>query len=309
MGRTAAEVEPGEIEKLAPVVIDGVRRVATAILEAKQRIGLETIRREAKPKGDGSPVTELDHLAHRLLLEEISTWPEPYSSIAIVSEEDEVLRAPEDVCREDSLFWLMDPLDGTRDLLAGEATYAMVIALMAVRAGAVRPLFGVIAAPEFEGGTTWGGGIGAGLHVHRAGKARLSGVVAREPIGDPVRVLGSRSIPSEKMKQLYELFGTPSIERLGSAIKFGLIAEGRFDAYPRLGPTSEWDIAAGQALLETTGGALWSLEHKDVMTYGKHHWRNSGFLAVGLTESETPVFEAPLEALHREYLERKYSRR
>lgn len=309
MGRAAVEVHAGEIEKLAPVVIDGVRRVAAAIFEAKQRIGLETIRREAKPKGDGSPVTGLDHLAHRLLIDEIATWPEPYSSIAIVSEEDEVLRTPEDVCREESLFWLMDPLDGTRDLLAGEATYAMVIALMAVRAGAVRPLFGVIAAPEFEGGTTWGGGASTGLHVHRNGKTHLSGVVTREPIGDPVRVLGSRSIPSEKMKQLYELFGTPSIERLGSAIKFGLIAEGRFDVYPRLGPTSEWDTAAGQALLETTGGALWSLEHKDVMTYGKHRWENSGFLAVGLAEGELSPFSAPLDALHREYLERKRGRR
>lgn len=309
MGRTAAEVEAGEIGKLAPVVIDGVRRVAAAVLEAKRRLGLEAIRREAKQKADGSPVTELDYLAHRLLVDEIASWPEPYSSIVIVSEEDEVLRAPEDVCRDDSLFWLMDPLDGTRDLLAGEATYAMVVALMAVCAGAVRPVFGVIAAPEFEGGTTWAGGAGVGLHVHRAGRDHFRGAVTREPIGDPVRVLGSRSIPSEKMKQLYELFGTPSIERLGSAIKFGLIAEGRFDAYPRLGPTSEWDIAAGQALLETTGGALWSLEHKDVMTYGKPRWENSGFLAVGLAGSETLPFSTPLDALHREYLQRKNARR
>ncbi len=291
----------GTIEDLLPLAVDGVSRVAAAILSAKNQAGIEAIRRRAQHKADGSPVTELDHLAHKLLVNEITGWPKPLGALTVVSEEDEVLQPPAHVCQSDGLFWLTDPLDGTRDLLAGEQTYAMVVALMEVCANVVRPIFGVIASPEFEGGTTWAGGPSVGLHVRRAGDERLCRVASRGMLGHPVRVLGSRSIPSDKMKQLYGSFGAPSIERLGSAIKFGLIAEGRFDVYPRLGPTSEWDIAAGQAILEATGGTIWSLENKAVMTYGKNAWENSGFLAVG----ERDQFVGPLEALHAEYIGRR----
>jgi 3'(2'), 5'-bisphosphate nucleotidase len=98
-----------------------------------------------------------------------------------------------------------------------------------------------------------------------------------------LRILGSRSIPGHRMEQLYKFWGSTDVTRMGSAIKFALIAEGLFDVYPRFGPTAEWDTAAGQILLESAGGGLYSLSTGQPMVYGKKSWSNGGFLAARTT--------------------------
>ena len=86
------------------------------------------------------------------------------------------------------------------------------------------------------------------------------------------------------MQSLYDFWKVTEITRLGSALKFALIAEGSFDVYPRFGPTSEWDTAAGQLLIEISGGELASLRTGKPMAYGKPSWLNDGFLAMSSEE-------------------------
>ena len=228
-------------------------------------------------KMDGSPVSDADRAAHEELIKHLKAC----SPFPIVSEEDPAGVPSLESVIQHPFFWLADPLDGTRDFLAGEKTFAVSLALMRVASGIVTPYFGCIADPTLE--TTWWGSRETPLtkRIHSEDVA-LPKLLAGEPVVDrEIRVLGSRSIPSERMKQLYEFWGVKNIERMGSALKYARIAEGAFDVYPRFGPTSEWDTAAGQLLLEISGGGLYSIETGRPMHYGKPEWRNHGFLAVG----------------------------
>lgn len=271
-------------------------RIGVQIQRSKERLGSKGLFESTQKKADGSPVSSVDLAAHASLVEELQKLSEPFSGFPIVSEEDSLRLEPEEIrekrCR---FFWLVDPLDGTRDFLGGEETYAVVIALMSLsESGIMRPEFGVISTPEFEGGSTWFGGSGTGLSKKPYGSSLVSQVLTREPVEKPPRVLGSRSIPSSRIQKLYELFQVTSVTRLGSAIKFALIAEGRFDLYPRLGPTSEWDTAAGHALLNSVGGELFDLTTKRVVAYGKNRWENNAFLAAGCNGQ----YEKEIERLH-----------
>lgn len=228
-------------------------------------------------KIDGSPVSAADRAAH----EELTKHLMASSPFPIVSEEEpggvpslaSVIQHP--------FFWLADPLDGTRDFLAGEKTFAVSLALMRVANGVVTPYFGCIADPTLE--TTWWGSRETPLtkRIHSEDVALPKAVTSEAGVDRNIRVLGSRSIPSDRMTQLYEFWRVKEIERMGSALKYARIAEGSFDVYPRFGPTSEWDTAAGQLLLEISGGGLYSIETGKLMHYGKPEWRNHGFLAVG----------------------------
>jgi len=273
---------------IAREVAEAVERVASLVLAEKKRLSTQPVESFTRRKIDGSPVTTVDLLAHTELIRELKAISEPYSDLPIVSEEDTEIPDPSrfqshsiELARP--YFWLIDPLDGTRDFIGGEETYAVVVALMRMGKDGMRPCFGVISAPEFDSGTTWWGGPELGVHVKRgAGRLSVSSEVkVRPPTPEKLRVLGSRSKPSARLLKLYDLIGATEITRLGSALKYALIAEGRSDLYPRFGPTSEWDTAAGHALLLAMGGDLIDLRTQKSLSYGKPGWTNSGCLAVG----------------------------
>ena len=270
--------EVGSLDSFYADVVAAVEYAAEAIVQDVSSRGFPSIQSKAQAKADGSPVSSADQASHDVLVQKLKEC----SPFPIVSEEDpggvpgleSVLGSP--------FYWLADPLDGTRDFLAGEKSFAVSLALMRVSKDGVRPYFGCICDPTEQ--TTWWGSRETQLVKRIQGEeVPLKGGSEGGPeVGPeaPLRVLGSRSIPSERMNDLYKFWNVTEVTRLGSALKFALIAEGSFDVYPRFGPTSEWDTAAGQVLLEITGGGLISLKTGLPMAYGKPAWRNEGFVAM-----------------------------
>lgn len=266
-------------------------RAGQMIIDEVLRRGMSDVIETRVEKSDGSPVSEIDFMAHEVMakgLSEISKFP-------LVSEEDPSGPLSIKNIADGQFFWLADPLDGTRDFLAGEKTFAVALSLMrkaktdaeAEAIGKARGYWGVVVDPSES--RSWSASRFQRLQKRVSGQpVALSAHSAKVA---NIRILGSRSIPSNRMDQLYQFWGSHDVTRMGSAIKFALIAEGLFDVYPRFGPTAEWDTAAGQILLESEGGGLYSLLTGKPMCYGKEKWSNSGFLAartVELLETWTP---------------------
>jgi 3'(2'), 5'-bisphosphate nucleotidase len=242
---------------------------AAAILEA-QRSGLGQ-----REKADRSPVTAADEAAERVILDGLARI---VPDVPVVSEEATGRRRPNDL---GTRFFLVDPLDGTRELLAGRDEYTVNIAL--VEDGS--PVAGVIAAPAR--GLTWRGarGLGAERMVLAPGAApaqardRMPIRTRKRPARGP-RVLVSRSHLDPGTAAYVDRL--PEAERVpcGSSLKFGVLAEGAADLYPRLAPTSEWDIAAGHAVLLSAGGALTQPDGRP-LRYGQADFHVPAFIAVG----------------------------
>ena len=204
-------------------------------------------------KLDGTPVTEADLAADRIIGEGLARL---YPDIPALSEE----RAHQAKPPYGGSFFLIDPLDGTREFVAGRAEFTINLAL--VTNG--MPLLGIIGAPAL--GWVWRGLVGRG-----ADRLGTHGSVA-EPIhtrtlpkrGDPWIAAVSRSHADMRTEAFID--GRPGAIRqvLGSAVKFGRVAEGTVDIYPRLAPTSEWDVAAGHALVTAAGGKVTDAQGNDV---------------------------------------------
>ncbi|MBN9594715.1 MAG: 3'(2'),5'-bisphosphate nucleotidase CysQ [Afipia sp.] len=200
-------------------------------------------------KSDGSPVTEADMAAHHIISEGLAKLvPE----IPALSEERTDLAARP---YKDS-FFLVDPLDGTKEFVAGRDEYTVNVALITHG----QPLLGIIAAPAL--GVVWRGLVGKGserLIVTKDGKARSGQPIhtRRHPgPGGAWIVAVSRSHGDERTEAFIADRPGAIRQALGSAVKFGRIAEGGADIYPRLSPTSEWDVAAGHAVVTAAGGKI-----------------------------------------------------
>ncbi len=219
---------------------------------------------EARTKTDGSPVTVADEAANAVILSGLRHLT---PAIPVVSEEAPL---PPDA---GALFWLVDPLDGTREFLAGSGEWTVNIALIA----AGRPVLGVVAAPAL-GIAYEGAGPGTAAIV-APGSVRP--IRARVPAPDGLVVVGSRSHNDAAAMERF-LAGRPVKEfrAAGSSLKLCLVAAGEADLYPRLGTTMEWDIAAGHAVLLAAGGSIETVEGA-AFTYGKPSFRNPHFVARG----------------------------
>lgn len=276
-GQSGLLREVGLLDPFYARAVEAVEYAAESINQLVRSDRFQDVLKSSEAKHDGSPVSAADRASHEILtqyLRDCSPFP-------IVSEEEPGGVPSVETIRGASFFWLADPLDGTRDFLAGETSYAVSLALMHVSAGSGRisPYFGCICHPAKL--TTWWGSRDTELTKRVEGEMVELPLLQDQLLTEaPLRVLGSRSIPSERMQSLYDFWKVTNITRLGSALKFALIAEGSFDVYPRFGPTCEWDTAAGQLLLEISGGALVSLESGRPLEYGKLNWRNHGFLAM-----------------------------
>ncbi len=273
-GQNHLLAEVGRLDDFYAAAVLAVEYAAEAITRDVATRGFRAIQSASEEKSDGSPVSSADRASHEVLIRELASC----SPFPVVSEEDP--RGVPDLQKviQHPFFWLADPLDGTRDFLAGEKTFAVSLALMRVSNGVVRPYFGCISDPTEQ--MTWWGSRETPLVKRVDGVEVEIPEVSTSAATVPMRVLGSRSIPSDRMKSLYEFWKVTEITRMGSALKFALMAEGSFDVYPRFGPTSEWDTAAGQLLLEISGGQLVSLKTGESMAYGKPDWKNEGFLAM-----------------------------
>jgi 3'(2'), 5'-bisphosphate nucleotidase len=228
---------------------------------------------ELAHKKDNSPVTAADHAAEAIILERLGAR---LAHIPIIAEE-EVAAGRVPVIG--STFFLVDPLDGTREFIAHRPEFTVNIAL--VHDGA--PTLGVVYAPAL--GELFAADV-AGARAFRAVAAAGSSAGTRVPVqvrrAPPagLTVVASRSHPSPGMSDYlagYEVAETVSI---GSSLKFCLVAQGRADLYPRLGRTMEWDTAAGHAVLLAAGGAVIAADGGP-LRYGKPGFSNPWFIAAG----------------------------
>ena len=252
-------------------MIDSLLEIA---LRAALAGGDEVMRIYADPfevthKDDKTPVTEADLASERVIVEMLC---KAFPDIPVVSEET----VPEAgfACPTAARFWLVDPLDGTREFVARNGEFAVLIGL--IEDG--RPMLGVVHGPAI--GVTYVA-HGPGTAMMRRGGGAFASIRARAPAPDGVVVVHSRS--HENSRRLAEYFQNRLVlDRLkcGSALKFGVIAAGDADFYPRFGTTMEWDTAAGQAVLEAAGGQVLDLTGAP-LGYGKPGLKNDGFLAWG----------------------------
>ena len=221
-------------------------------------------------KADGSPVTEADLAADRIIA---SGLHELAPKIPMLSEERAGLARPP----YRGSFFLIDPLDGTKEFIAGRAEFTVNVAL--VTEGT--PLLGIVGAPAM--GLIWRGLAGRGAARVRLDGGRLG---VAEPIhtrpmprhGKPWIAAVSRSHGDRLSEAFIDKRPNAVREQLGSAVKFGRLAEGSVDLYPRLAPTSEWDVAAGHAVVTAAGGRI-TAPDGGVLKYGEG--RDGGFIVPG----------------------------
>jgi 3'(2'), 5'-bisphosphate nucleotidase len=241
-------------------------RAALAGGEAVMRVYADPF--EVTQKDDKTPVTEADLASERVIVEMLT---KAFSDIPVVSEET----VPEaGFASPAARFWVVDPLDGTKEFVARNGEFAVLIGL--VENG--RPVLGVVHGPA--AGVTYVA-HGPGTAMRRRDGGEFAPIQARAPASNGVVVVHSRS--HENSRRLAEYFQDKSVlERhvCGSALKFGVLAAGDADFYPRFGTTMEWDTCAGQAVLEAAGGYVFGLDGAP-LGYGKPGLKNDGFLAWG----------------------------
>jgi 3'(2'), 5'-bisphosphate nucleotidase len=235
---------PMTADELMPLMLDAARAGAAEIMA----VYAGDFEHEAK--ADGSPVTLADQRAERAILDLLA--PSGIPSLA----EESVANGDEPELGE--RFFCIDPLDGTREFLKRNGEFTVNIAL--IEAG--RPVAGVIIAPA--SGATWIGSQAGAFEINARGERHPM----RTRAAHPRRVVASRSHGHAALGGFCTAFQIVEDVSVGSSLKFCLVASGEAQLYPRFTPTSEWDTAAGQAILEAAGGAVLTLDGQ-AMTYGR----------------------------------------
>lgn len=224
--------------------------------------GFETI-----IKADKSPVTEADQAAERHILAGLRAATPQIPAIG----EEEVANGT--FVEPGETYWLVDPLDGTREFAAGRDDFTVNIGLIHRN----RAILGAMALPAY--GQLYTGLIGKG--AWRRDSNGLREIAAVLPPEDGLRILASRHYADDpRLKEWLAGRKVGTLGNIGSAAKFARVAEGAADFYPRLGPTMEWDTAAPQAIVEAAGGHILD-EQGAPLTYGKPGWFNPPFLCTG----------------------------
>ncbi len=225
-------------------------------------------------KDDHSPLTEADRASHRIISEGLAGLT---PSLPLLSEES----PPEELegRRTWERFWLVDPLDGTKEFVKRNGEFTVNIALIERN----RAVMGVVLAPALD--IEYAGVLGSGAWrrdaEHPSVPIRVSADHSR-----PLRVVSSRSHPSGELAAYLERLGSHELKPMGSSLKICLVADGQADVYPRLGPTSEWDTAAAQAILESAGGGMIDLAGQPLRYNSKEDLLNPHFLAFGNSERD-----------------------
>jgi 3'(2'), 5'-bisphosphate nucleotidase len=229
---------------------------------------------DVQAKDDESPLTQADMAAHNIIEHGLSQLT---PAIPIISEESGL---PDfDIRSQWTRYWLVDPLDGTREFVNRNDEFTVNIALIDNH----RPILGVVHIPVMN--KTYTGVAGHGAAVRSGDDVPQPIAVATES-AKPVRVVGSRSHRGASLDAFLERLGDFDMHPMGSSLKFCVIAEGGADIYPRLGLTSEWDTAAAQAVVEQAGGAVLELDGQPLAYNAKAEILNPHFLVRGPTDHD-----------------------
>ncbi|MEZ5857883.1 MAG: 3'(2'),5'-bisphosphate nucleotidase CysQ [Geminicoccaceae bacterium] len=217
-------------------------------------------------KADRSPVTLADEAGEAIILEGLRALTPDWPIVA-----EEAVSRGEIPAVDDGPFWLVDPLDGTKEFINQRGEFTVNIGLVQARL----PVMGVVFAPAID--TMWWGAVGHGAERRKAGRTEAIAVRRAPPEGGPVAV-ASRSHRDAETDAWLADHGITETISCGSSLKFCAVAEGRADVYPRFGPTMEWDTAAGHAVLRAAGGEVVTVAGQP-FTYTKPDFRNGGFIA------------------------------
>jgi 3'(2'), 5'-bisphosphate nucleotidase len=219
-------------------------------------------------KEDDSPVTEADKRSHALLTARLTAL---FPHIPVISEEGDEF--PYEIRKEFKRFFLVDPLDGTKEFIKKNDDFCINIGLIEDNS----PVFGLIHLPV--SGTCYFGGPGFGAYRLGAEHSEAVPIHTRPPkAGEEAVVLTSRSHASDLPNEILHAYPEHRLQAVGAAVKFCRLAEGAAQLYPRSGPTWEWDTAAGHALLLGAGGSF-TKPDGGLFPYNKESLLNGGFLA------------------------------
>ena len=229
-------------EKLIQAITDIAHQAGEAIMQIYQRDFA------IYEKSDESPLTEADLAAHNCIVEGL----QKVSELPILSEES--ANIPWSERQTWGKYWLVDPLDGTKEFIKKNGEFTVNIAL--IEDGT--PVFGIVYAPVLE--HTYVGQLGQGAYKLEGGERR-SISPKQKTSGESWKIVGSRSHQSPEIQALLDaLDGETELVAMGSSLKLCLVAEGAAHLYPRLGPTSEWDTGAAHAVVEAAGGKVTIIE-------------------------------------------------
>ena len=225
-------------------------------------------------KDDLSPLTDADRRSNKVITDQLS---ELYPDIPILSEEGQEINYSDR--KGWNLFWLIDPLDGTKEFIKRNGEFTVNIAL--IENG--HPIAGVVYAPTKD--TFWYG-------AREIGSFKVDSDSDPEKISvindsyNPIKIVSSRSHPSSKLQSYLDRFDSHEIIHMGSSLKICLVADGSAHIYPRLGPTMEWDSGAGHAVLKYAGGFLTDTTTEEELVYNKQNLLNPDFICYGSSVKE-----------------------
>jgi 3'(2'), 5'-bisphosphate nucleotidase len=262
-------------QALLPPLLLLAKQAGEAIMAVYQ-----AITPEVQYKKDDSPVTKADLASHELLVKGLSALT-PHTPIL----SEEASDIPYEIRSQWKTFWLLDPLDGTKEFIQRNGDFTVNIAL--IQDGA--PILGVVYAPARQ--QLYYAGVGLGAFLQYANEEPRALSVAT-PTAGPLRVVVSRSHAGAETEAFIEKLRAQwkhqiEVVSVGSSLKLCYIADQSAHLYPRLGPTMEWDIAAAQCIVEQAGGVVLNLQ-RERLSYNKPDLHNSYFVAACYTELINP---------------------
>jgi 3'(2'), 5'-bisphosphate nucleotidase len=252
-----------ETNQVLEQLVDISRRAGLAILEWYEGdMGITQ-------KADDSPLTKADLASHQLIQAELTRlWPE----IPVLSEESAVI--PWETRQSWKQYWLVDPLDGTKEFINRNGEFTVNIALIRDH----EPVMGVVHVPVTD--VSYYGARETGA-FRQQGAAVATAIQVRQPAAVPAGIVGSRSHANPELADQLNALGPHELISMGSSLKFCRVAEGLADFYPRLGPTCEWDTAAAQAVVEAAGGQVVKIDGSALQYNRKEIYLNPFFFVIG----------------------------
>ena len=254
------------LSALATEVIAIARQAGQAILE----VYYETAEVAVEHKADNSPLTLADRRANQIICEGLERLATVFP---ILSEENKTI--PYADRKDYDYYWLVDPLDGTKEFIKRNGEFTVNIALVHQQ----RSVMGVVYAPDLD--EMYWAARGQGAFRHQNGVDTRLQAKEFQLDDEGLRLVCSRSHLIEATQAFVDRFRQPELVASGSSLKFLLIATGRADIYPRLAPTMEWDTGAAQIVLEEAGGQVLNDEDQQPLRYNKEYLLNPHFVAYG----------------------------
>lgn len=220
-------------------------------------------------KADESPLTKADLASHELIIAELAAnWPDT----PILSEESTSI--PWHIRQQWQEYWLVDPLDGTKEFINRNGEFTVNIALIRDH----EPVIGIVHVPVTD--TSYFGSRETGAWCQQ-GEAEARRIRVRKPAAEPGIIVGSRSHANPELSNQLDQLGPHELVSMGSSLKFCRVAEGVADFYPRLGPTCEWDTAAAQGVVEAAGGSVVKTDGSPLDYNNKESYLNPHFFVYG----------------------------